>query len=173
MTTPLRSLRIENAWDGSPLPPTDWITVHLLEDAEGIEVRVQAPFYGDPPPPDSPIGPIDKLWEHEVVEVFILGPDGHYTEIELSPSGHHLVLTLDGVRSPVETCLPMDFQALRGDGRWSGKARLASAYLPSKPWRVNATAIHGSGTSRTYLSWVPLPGAAPDFHQPEVFRSVP
>lgn len=171
MTLPLRSLRIENAWDGSPLAPSHWITVHLLEDAEGIEVRVQAPFYGDPAPPDAPVGPTDKLWEHEVVELFILGPGGHYTEIELSPSGHHLVLMLDGVRSPVATGLPMAFEVQIADGRWAGTARLDAAYLPDAPWRINATAIHGSGPERTYLSWVPLPGDEPDFHQPSVFRS--
>lgn len=172
MTSPLRSLRIENAWDGTPLPPEHWITLHILEDAEGIEVRVQAPFYGDPEPPDGLPGPTDRLWEHEVVELFIAGPNGHYTEIEISPSGHHLVLTLDGVRSPVASGLPMDFQARLLDGHWSGRARLGSAHLPEKPWHVNATAIHGSGTERMYLSWVPLPGDAPDFHQPQVFRSI-
>ena len=96
MTTPLRSLRIENAWDGSPLPPEHWITLHLLEYAGGIEIRVQAPFYGDPSAPRVPVGPTDNLWEYEVVELFILGPDEQYTEIELAPAGHHLVLTLDG-----------------------------------------------------------------------------
>lgn len=153
------------------MSPSDWITVHLLEDSEGIEIRVQAPFYGDPAPPDAPVGTTDKLWEHEVVELFILGSDGHYTEIELSPSGHHLVLMLDGVRSPVATGLPMAFEVQVADGRWAGTARLDAAYLPPAPWRINATAIHGSGSERTYLSWVPLPGDEPDFHQPSVFRS--
>ena len=171
MTTPLRSLRIENAWDGSPLPPEHWITLHLLEYAGGIEIRVQAPFYGDPSAPHQPVGPTDKLWEHEVVELFILGPGERYTEIELAPSGHHLVLTLDGVRRPVSSGLPMEFEAKVSDGRWTGRARLASEHLPAKPWRINATAIHGSGTKRTYLSWIPLPGDEPDFHQPRVFCS--
>jgi hypothetical protein len=172
MTSPLRSLRIENAWDGTPLPPEHWITLHILESGSGIELRVQAPLYGDPPPPASPPGPTDKLWEHEVVELFILGPNGHYTEIELSPSGHHLVLKLDGVRKPVETCLPMAFEARCEGARWSGRANLDAAYLPPKPWRINATAIHGSGDERRYLSWVALPGDEPDFHQLAYFRSV-
>ena len=63
-----------------------------------------------------PVGPTDKLWRHGVVELFILGPGGHYTEIEL-PLGHHLVLMLDGVRSPVATGLPMAFEVQIADGR--------------------------------------------------------
>jgi len=172
MTTPLLSLRIEATWNGEPLPPADWITVHLLTSDEALEIRVEAPLYNDPAPPPGPPGPTDGLWEHEVVEVFVLGPGGHYTEIELAPSGHHLVLRLEGVRQPIESQLPLELAVTQDGQRWRGHARLAREHLPPMPWRVNATAIHGSGARRTYLSWATLPGAAPDFHQLEAFRSV-
>jgi len=100
-------LRICRRWNGTPIGPADHIDVAWTDQGAIIELRVTAPFYGDPPAPSAPIGPTDRLWEHEVVEVFIAGPDGRYTEIELAPSGHHLVLQLDGVRQPVATCIPI------------------------------------------------------------------
>ena len=97
MTVPIQAIRIESEWNGTAISARHWITVHLLDKEAYIEVRVSAPYYGDPEPPNTPIGPAETLWEHEVVELFIYGPDDQYTEIELSPSGHHLVLQLNGI----------------------------------------------------------------------------
>lgn len=39
-----------------------------------LEVLVEAPFFDDPPPPTGSRGrPCDGLWDHEVVELFLLG----------------------------------------------------------------------------------------------------
>jgi len=172
MTHPIRSLRIESTWNGEPLPPEAWITLHLLRLDTGIEIRLDAPFYGDPVPPSGPPGPTDRLWEHEVVEVFLLGQDGHYTEVEMAPSGHHLVLQLHGTRNPIATLLPLDFRPVIRGERWTATAVLSSEWVPEGPIRVNATAIHGQGSNRTYSSWIPLEGEAPDFHQLERFQLV-
>jgi len=170
MTHPIRSIRIEHTWDGSPVPSEQWIDVRIARSEVGIEIHVDAPFYGDPPGPSGEIGPTDRLWEHEVVEVFLLGQDGHYTEIELAPSGHHLVLQLHGVRNVVATLLPIQFSANKSAERWTGAAVVPMSLIPHGPLYVNATAIHGSGSARSYLSWAPLDGAQPDFHQPDCFR---
>ncbi len=146
--------------------------MHLLDRDSHLEIRVSAPHYADPPPPSAPIGPTANLWEHEVVELFIHGPDNRYTEIELSPSGHHLVLQLEGVRNTVASMLPIQFEATIHADRWTGTAIIEKALLPDTPHRVNAAAIHGTDANRTYLSWVTLPGEAPDFHQPECFRPI-
>jgi len=100
------------------------------------------------------------------VELFIYGDDDQYTEIELAPSGHHLVLQLDGIRRAVATQLPIEYDATVHGDRWTGTAKIDKSLLPDGPHRWNATAIHGSGEERRYLSWLPLPGEAPDFHQP-------
>lgn len=172
MKTPIRSLRIESLWNGEPVPEDHWITVHLLDAGDAIELRIDAPFYGDPGPPDSAIGPTPMLWEHEVVEVFISGLDDRYTEIEMAPSGHHLVIQLRGVRNAVAELLPLDFEARVRANRWRGVARIERSLLPDSPWRINAAAIHGSGADRAYLSCAALPGNAPDFHQPDRFLRV-
>ena len=173
MNTPTRMLRICRRWNGTPIEPADQISVAWTEQGSIIELQVAAPFYGDPPAPNAPIGPTDRLWEHEVVEVFIAGPDSRYTEIELAPSGHHLVLQLDGVRQPIAARIPIEFHAAVEGNRWLGVARIPRTVMPPKPWRVNATAIHGSHDRREYLSMHALPGTEPDFHQPDLFQPLP
>lgn len=173
MTTTACELHIASTWDGKPIGADEQVWVRLGLTARDLRIAVRAPFHGDPAPPGEP-GATDRLWEHEVVEIFIAGIAGDdgavpYTEIELSPWGHHLVLQLRGVRRVVASGLPLDFQPLRqGDG-WLGAARLERALLPPPPWRVNAFAIHGTGDERRYLAATALPGPPPDFHQPERF----
>jgi len=172
MSTPILSVRIEAEWHGGAVGPEHWITIHMLDMEPGIQLRITAPFYGDPAPPTTPVGPTDGLWEFEVVEVFIAGPGEQYLEIELSPTGHYLVLELNGIRRPVRTLLPIDFRAEVVGDQWTGVANIPQDLLPSGPLRFNATAIHGAGTARTYLSAVPLPGPQPDFHQVNCFRAL-
>ena len=109
MGVPIQAIRIESEWNGAAVSARHWITIHLLDRDDAIEVRVHAPHYGSPPPPTDPIGPTDRLWEHEVVELFIFGAHDRYTEIEMSPSGHHLVLQLNRVRNPERTKLPIQY----------------------------------------------------------------
>ena len=54
-------------------------------------------------------------------------------------------------------------------GRWTADARLPASWLPPRPWRANAYAIHGSGTQRRYLACHPVPGDTPDFHRLHLF----
>ena len=137
-------------------------------------VAVDAPWHGDPVP-SGPPGPRAALWEHEVVELFLLGPDGperKYTEIELGPHGHHLVLQLEGVRRPVADQLPIRWEVERRGDRWVGEARIDESLLPDPVVALNAYAIHGVGVDRRYLAWAPVPGDGPDFHRLAHFPGV-
>jgi hypothetical protein len=162
-------LRIATTWDGIPILPAEAPQISLDRRAGFWHVAVEAPFFGDPRPL-SPPGPTDRLWEHEVVELFVLGEDERYIEVELGPHGHHLVLELHGRRSVVRSCLPLDYRVARAEARWSGIARLPVEYLPPAPEALNAYAIHGVGTARRHLAWAPVPGDGPDFHRLEHFR---
>jgi hypothetical protein len=164
-------LRIDRLWDGTPARADEVWTLRLDGGPGALEIRVDAPFFGDPAPAAA-AGPLMGLWDYEVAELFILGDDDHYTEIELGPFGHHLVLRLHGRRNPVEACLPLDYQVHREGARFFGLARLDRALLPKGPHRVNAYAIHGVGAERRYLAWEPVPGEEPDFHRLECFRPV-
>ena len=119
-------LSVGHTWDGTPLPrPAAALRLYADEATDLLHLTVEAPFYGDPPPPGPP-GPCWGLWNHEVVELFLLGDDDRYLEIELSPHGHHLVLVLHGERNPIQRELPLDYAArIIAPGRWLGEARLS------------------------------------------------
>jgi len=166
-------LLIASTSDGRPLDATERVVVRLRLDASVLRIAIRAPLHGDPPPPGPP-GPTEHLWEHEVVELFVAGPRNEsgtvaYTEIEIAPGGHHLVLQLSGVRRVVASGLPMRLRTLRTSGHWLAAARLDRGLLPPRPWSANAFAIHGAADGRRYLAAHPLPGPAPDFHQPARF----
>lgn len=163
---------IGTTWDGQPIGADEAATVDVEAAADGLVLRIDAPYHGDPPPP-APPGPTEGLWEHEVVEWFVAGPGDDaavpYLEVEVGPHGHHLVLQLRGVRNAVARALPIDVTARIDGRRWSAVARIPAAWLPPRPWRANAYAIHGADEGRRYLAATPLRGARPDFHQPARF----
>ncbi len=165
-------LRIENTWNGQPAP-REMVELSLRRSEGSLLLEVDSPFYADPPP-SVPPGSCWGLWDHEVVELFIVGPGEkpQYTEIELGPHGHWLVLRLNGVRQVVERELPLAFQARISSDRWTGRCTIPSEWIPEGPHRINAFAIHGVGEARRYLSMTPLPGSAPDFHQPDQFTEL-
>ncbi|MFT4980019.1 MAG: hypothetical protein ACI8S6_005931, partial [Myxococcota bacterium] len=108
---------VAHTWDGEPLPQPA-ATLHLSAE---LTLTVSAPLHNDPPP-RAPVGPCWGLWEHEVVELFLLGDDERYLEVELGPHGHHLVLQLHGVRAVTARERPLDYTARIDGARWSGTA---------------------------------------------------
>ena len=157
-------IRIERLWNGEPARADESVQVALERSDAGLTLDIDAPFHHDSPP-DAPIGSTDHLWEHEVVELFLLGDDDRYLELEFGPHGHYLALALHGARQVEASGLPVDFAASRTEARWQGRASVAMVQLPPGLRAFNAYAIHGQGTSRRYLAAHPLPGKEPDFHQ--------
>ena len=161
-------LNIQRTWDGDDADPEHHACVRLGASTSHLIVEVDAPFFGDPPPA-HPVGSTPGLWEHEVVEVFLLGADAHYLEVELGPFGHHLVLSLVGVRNPVATLSDLDFGVERGEGRWQGRAEIRREWLPKRLRWANAYSLAGIGHERRYLCHAPTGGVQPDFHRLEAF----
>jgi hypothetical protein len=160
---------ITAAWNGDPLMKNEWARIELsLGDV--VELRVEAAFHGDPEPPDGP-GRQYALWDFEVVELFLLGDDDRYLEIELGPHGHWLGLSLAGPRVVANDWVSIDFdvEVDHTNEAWSGRARLDPVWLPKGVDRANVYAIHGVGPSRRYLAMTPVPGAYPDFHRLDQF----
>ncbi len=163
-------LDIDKKWNGRPSTPRERVIVTLEEDSDHLKLTIDAPFYGDAPP-EAPAGSTPGLWNHEVVEVFIAGPNEQYLELEFGPYGHFLALSFDGVRQAIGEPHTLFFRTVILKQNWMGTARVPYSLLPAGPHRINATAIHG-GNRRRYLSAQPLPGDAPDFHQPSAFLPV-
>jgi len=132
---------------------------------------VRARSFGDPPP-IARAGRLDGLWTFEVVELFLLGTDDHYLEIELGPHGHWLALALHGTRTVVDATIPLEVRWAPHPMGWQALGILSRASLPRGLARVNAYAIHGQGQRRRYLAWTPVPGTGPDFHRLDSFGSL-
>lgn len=163
---------IDRTWDGAPVADADRAAVVVDWGASVVTLEVDAPWNRDPAPAPPP-GPTDRLWEHEVVEWFVVGAGEVYTELELGPFGHHLLLRLVGVRQPVATRLPVVFAAERRGDRWWGRAEVDRSLFPEAPIATNAYRIAGVGADRRYFAHAPVPGAAPDFHRLHAFARWP
>ena len=164
---------LERDWAGdracTPVCLTLWM------EGGNLRIEVDAPFFNDPAPPLA-AGATDQLWNYEVVELFLANLEvdpPRYTEIELGPHGHHLVLCLEGVRCPVSAMHPIAWSASIAGDRWRGTAEIPVRWLPSTITHFNAYAIHGQGEERVYLAAFPVPGEAPDFHRLQHFAVWP
>ena len=170
------SFIIAHTWNGIPVTQAEQVNVSLHWQTEstpdGLHITIDAPYHADPPP-KSPKGSLWGLWEYEVVEVFLVDHNGHYTELEFGPHGHYLGLRLTAPRQISEKHLSLEYVATIDRKRWTAKAFVAQQHLPKKIASINLFAIHGSGQHRRYLSWSPLPGTVPNFHQPHVFPAPP
>ncbi|XP_019621429.1 PREDICTED: DNA ligase 1-like [Branchiostoma belcheri] len=144
----------------------------------GLTVNMDLPFYGVDPAPAGPPGqPFDQLWNYEVFEIFFLGPEDRYLEVEFGPYGHHLVLRLQGSRQLIETKLPLQYTARRTGSRWTGQAFIPWDYIPPQLGWMNAYGIHNTSNSeRRYLALYPVPredlaaSGEPDFHRLGYFK---
>jgi hypothetical protein len=167
------SLMIATTWDGEAVGDNERVALALEISAQELVVEVEAPFHDDPPPAGE-VGSTDKLWEHEVVELMLLGDDARYLELELSPHGHYLALQLHGVRNVVHREQALSYRATidRDARRWRGCALIPLSWLPNGCTRLNAFAVHGLSESRRYLAWRPTGGDRPDFHRLEVFEPI-
>ena len=162
---------IDRLWDGSPARVDERVTLKIELDRH-LTIELDAPWHNDPPP-DGAAGSTWALWEHEVVELFLLGRNEQYTEIEVGPHGHYLCLKLQGVRNIVARELPMSWVVDHQGERWLGRATVSRDQLPDEIVAFNAYAIHGTGEARRYLAYAPVPGDGPDFHRLEHFAPWP
>jgi len=164
-------LEIASTWNGLPIGAGEGSAVRFSEaTGGGLLLEIEAPFHGDPAPAAFP-GPTDRLYDYEVVEIFVRGDDPElYTEVELSPHGHHFVLRFDGVRNAALRAAQIPYAARVEAGHWRGVAYLPTALTPAGELHANAYAVHGPPGQRRYLAAHPVPGERPDFHQPDLFR---
>lgn len=159
-------------WDGHAVEAHEIARVAIDLSPHTIAFSIDAPFGGDPPP-SSPPGRLERLWEHEVVEVFLVGPDDDYLEVEFGPHGHYLALRFSGRRQLVDDRIALAYRATLTNERWTGIAEIERACAPWPLERGNAFAIRGCRESRLYLAAFPLGGEVPDFHRIDAYPRLP
>ena len=178
------TLSIHHLWGGERLPHAH-AHVGLTLTPAALCVQVSARWMRDAPPPGPP-GPLWGLWMYEVVELFVVGAHERYLEIELSPHGHHLALSLEGVRQPVRWALPLEVNVTRSEHTWEANLSLPRSLLPMSQdsqssqgdpqkcalrYQLNACACWGQGERRRFALSSPLGEGSPDFHRVHLFPS--
>ena len=165
-------LSVGMTWDGRDVPEPQHSRLTLRIDGPRFQLDLDAPFHDDPPPP-HPAGRCPELWKHEVVELFLLGSDERYLELEMGPRGHYLALELNGARKLVRDDILLDYETERYADRWLARCVLPTSALPRGLGACNAYSMHGVGDERQHLAVFPVPGRRPDFHRLECFQEIP
>jgi hypothetical protein len=162
-------LPIERHWNGLPcLDPRLHGEVRLCARPDGLAVEAALPHQAPARIPAAPPGTrVANLWEYDVVECFLVGADGGYLEVELGAGGHFLVLAFSAPRRLVEdhagTEPALAFE--RGEEGWRSTLVLPWSLVPRGLRALDAFAIAGGA----FLAYHPVPGDAPDFHQPAAY----
>jgi len=121
-----------------------------------------------------------QLWEYDVAEMFLADPaSGRYLEFNLAPNAAWWNCEFTGPRQPAEpTAIAMpgvqSWADLAADGSWVAAMALPLDMLRARigygpQTYANITFILGTPGQR-FFSAAPLPGVAPDFHQPQAFQ---
>lgn len=161
---------INHFWDGTLCPDERlhaeiWVT----KVAKGLRIRVMAPELENQKIPDAAReSRVDELWNYDVVELFFVGKDGKYLEVELGAGGHYLILGFKGVRE-----LENDYKEFVTDirysqsvpGTWQSGITIPWEMLPKELASFNAFAI----ADGKFLAMNAVPGAEPNFHQPATY----
>lgn len=161
---------VNKFWNGADCPDVSYhAEVWISQSTKGLTIRVMAPELPNARIPSAPHDTrVDGLWEYDVVEVFLVGEDGKYLEVELGAGGHWLVLGFEGVRNKVN-----DFTSFAPDhrhssavlGTWQSIITIPWDMIPSPLRALNAFVIAGG----QFLALNAVPGAEPDFHQPATY----
>jgi hypothetical protein len=162
-------LDVRRYWDGTPCTdPRLHGRVTLGADESGLAIEASLPHQRSRRVPDAPRGArVANLWEYDVVECFLAGAGGRYVEVELGAGGHFLVLShaAPRVRSDEHEDLALELEHASDGQGWRSRAILEWSLVPPDLSRLNAFVIAGGA----HLAYAPVPGAAPDFHQPASF----
>ncbi|KAL9971915.1 hypothetical protein ACROYT_G018138 [Oculina patagonica] len=166
---------IKTTWNGEPVNHVPVEFKVSAQNETSVRVDVSGPLFNDPgPPPVTSGSPCPELWEYEVAEIFFLGEEEKYLEIELCPHGQHLVLLLNGTRNMFKDKLDLNYTAVKDDVNktWKGTAIIPLEYFPPGVSKLNAFAIHGSGDKRQYEALYPASKEfnTPDFHRLQFFK---
>lgn len=122
---------------------------------------------------------VEGLWHKDVAELFLMGPDGRYQELNLSPRGAWWCAVFSGYRQREKAWAPPGVEVAGGrdDGRWWAELSIPLSDLEVLPpgglsqARLNVAAILGPERPE-YLSFGHHQGGEPDFHDERNFCEI-
>ena len=197
------NLEITDDWRGNIIENSSiHVSISINNKIDSLIVHIKAPYYSfhevELTDKYLPKGRLERLWEYEVVELFISQPDTSnasltpYTELIVGPHGHYLLLKHTGQGNWSEcidtyTLNEVSITLDEVSNSWSSDVTVPLNLLPSPlsvsvkddesrsegipcyQWAFNAFAVHGSEPNRTYMSYQAVPGDYPNFHQIKYF----
>lgn len=191
----MQTFQITKLWNGKVFEKDrdqvdHTISMRIRPSSQSLELHVIAPYFGTSYIPDRPVGRCPRLYDHEVVEVFIASKMSKhqdpsiipYFEIILGPHGHYLAISHTGqgnwsaCNDSILLQNPAPSIHISADRKtWSAVVQIPYELLPepqedlqsnlSLNWMFNAYAIHGRDSDRVYMALNPVPGDVPNFHQ--------
>lgn len=171
-------IHLTQLWNGEPAPAGHGGRTALTVESGLLSLSWDLALSAEPRMPAAEPGFTDRLWEHDVLELFLCSRNKpeRYLELEFGPGGHWLALSFSDVRVR-EAELAELHPELRNEvqpGRWRGRAALPVALVAKHagpaPWKGLVASV--TGEQRVHACWPRLPGSAADFHQPESWAPV-
>lgn len=154
--------------------------VYFLFSSPYRTLNVFLPAQGD--------GDRDKLWDRDVVEMFLGGDwanPNHYREFEIAPTGDHVDLAIEYDRKRYDQTWNSGWETAAGVDEkaqiWYAAARIPLAAVSAAPvkagtrWHMNLYRIDGQGPDRDrrFLCWRPTCVVNRDpNHVPEAFGAL-
>lgn len=178
MTPFATTVSLAQGWDQVPLTPPIEMSLQLNEDELILTATRKAPALSHPQAQPNQF--LAELWKYDVAECFLSdSQSGHYLELNLSPNGAWWASILTAPRCHAD--VPPDFdvktECLQSETSWRASLRL-KAWQNLFPTRFNDSEIRFNlcailnSPHQTFHTLAPLPGKAPDFHQPEYFLPI-
>lgn len=155
-------------WFGTAIETPIHIMLELKPDE--LNFSVLLPLNSRSHPASQPKTFFPGLWKYDVAELFIAGTNGRYLEINLSPNGAWWAGWFSAPRiSHSRAATPKILTSVVENTARLKLCRSALDLLgPIDCLRWNTTAIVNS-PEQQFLTRASLPGAKPDFHQPNHF----
>lgn len=168
--------KVEVDWFGSAVTqPFRWC---LAKDPERLWCSIELPASPGRERRHGPGEYVEGLFKSDVVELFLMGPDGRYQEWNFSVEGAWWAMSFPRYREADRTSIrpaAPHIEVITGLSSWRVIAGLPLEALTVQLGgnvRAHVSGIfYGAGAPR-YLSSFGAPATKPDFHNAEYFRRI-
>ncbi|MCT4641321.1 MAG: hypothetical protein N4A33_03420 [Bacteriovoracaceae bacterium] len=115
------------------------------------------------------------LWDYDVFEAFLTFEDSSYLEIQTSPKDQIFSYLIKSPRKDYDFPNSLELKAQNhfNDGIWTSKMTVSKESIPGNGKLVgNIFCVLGKDTDRSYYALNINTEDEPDFHRPDLFRSL-